>query len=76
MPKPTITRDELSEIIVGLVNIDAPDKIKGIVINPVVSPLTNWGAGPYWPTAAADGVTDAIVQKVVGQMQQDFEIKY
>jgi hypothetical protein len=71
----TITsRKEISAMIVDRVNATAPEKLEGIDINPIIHPVTNWSPGLYWPPSAAGGLTKQLLEKVVSDLQQDFEI--
>lgn len=74
MTKPEKPRNEIKSMIIERVNAQAPDKIVGIEILPVIGRQANWTPGIYWPSSIAGSMTEVILLKVVRELQREFDI--
>jgi hypothetical protein len=74
VPKPTMRRTKLAELIVDRVNNLAPEQIEGVDIVPVHNPIGNWGPGLIWPPVIKGGETERIIFEVVSELVREFDI--
>jgi hypothetical protein len=76
MSRRKVTREKIAAMIVAQTNADAKEKIEGIEIIPMYSDghAPNWSAGTYWPVATAGGLTELTLQRVVAELQEEFDI--